>query len=122
MLVALDDDLFEVPSPSLLALAERRATRHRPDHALDALEEIERHCDSVSRSFVELFLGEVWKPFAQADMPAERWPGIEDAVGRLPPVASEALMAIFAAAGRRWRAPSARYARRVSGRGRAARA
>ena len=38
---------------------------------------------------------EIWKPFAQADMPAERWPEIEHAVERLRPVASEALMAIF---------------------------
>jgi hypothetical protein len=38
---------------------------------------------------------EIWKPFAQADMPAERWPEIDHAVERLGPVASEALMAIF---------------------------
>jgi hypothetical protein len=49
----------------------------------------------VSRTFVELFLREVWKPFAQADMPAERWPEIEEAVQRLAPIASEAVMAIF---------------------------
>ena len=49
----------------------------------------------MSRSFVELFLHEIWKPFAQADMPAERWPEIEQAVERLGPVASEAVMAIF---------------------------
>jgi hypothetical protein len=63
--------------------------------ALAVLEDIDRHCDSVSRSFVELFVHEIWKPFAQADMPAERWPEIEHAVQRLGPVASEALMAIF---------------------------
>jgi hypothetical protein len=62
---------------------------------LDALEEIIRHCDSVSRSLVEVFLSEVWKPFQQADMPPERWPEIEQAVERLRPIASEALMAIF---------------------------
>jgi hypothetical protein len=59
------------------------------------LEEIERHTDSVSRSFVELFLTEVWKPFQQADMPPERWPEIEEAVERLRPIASEALLTIF---------------------------
>ena len=96
VLVALSEDLFEVPSPSLLALAEEGVRNGIAlTSALDALAEIERHVDSVSRSFVELFLGEVWKPFAQADMPAEGWPEIEDAVGRLAPVASEALMAIF---------------------------
>jgi hypothetical protein len=49
----------------------------------------------VSQSFVKLFIREVWKPFAQADMPAERWPEIEDAVERLRPAASEALISIF---------------------------
>ena len=42
-----------------------------------------------------MFLAEVWKPFQQADMPPERWPEIEQAVERLRPIASEALMAIF---------------------------
>jgi hypothetical protein len=59
------------------------------------VEEIDRHVQSVSRSFVKLFLREVWKPFAKADMPAERWPAVEEGVERLSPLASEALMAIF---------------------------
>ena len=58
-------------------------------------EEIERHSDAVSRSFVKLFVREVWKPFAQADMPPERWPEIEAAIERLRPLAAEAVMAIF---------------------------
>jgi DNA-binding transcriptional MerR regulator len=96
VLIPLCDDLYEVPSPSLLALAEEVARRGISLRSvLSAFEEIEQHVDSVSRAFVTLFLGEVWKPFAQADMPAQRWPEIEEAVGRLAPIASEALMAIF---------------------------
>ena len=96
VLVPTGPDQYEVPSPSLLALAEE-VTGHGVSlpSALDALEEIVRHCDSVSRSLVEVFLSEVWKPFQQADMPPERWPEIEQAVERLRPIASEALMAIF---------------------------
>jgi DNA-binding transcriptional MerR regulator len=96
VLVPAGQDQYEVPSPSLLAIAEEVVRRGiSPHSALAILGDIERHCDSVSRSFVELFLGEVWKPFAQADMPAERWPAIEEAVQRLAPIASEAVMAIF---------------------------
>jgi DNA-binding transcriptional MerR regulator len=92
----IGDGVYEAPSPSLLALAEEVVARGiAVQSALEILEEIERHCDSVSRSFVELFLQEVWKPFAQADMPAERWPEIQQAVERLRPIASEALIAIF---------------------------
>jgi DNA-binding transcriptional MerR regulator len=96
VLVPAGPSRYEVPSPSLLALAEEVAERGVSLlSALTILEEIERHCDSVSRSFVALFLAEVWKPFAQADMPPERWPEIEHAVERLRPIASAALMAIF---------------------------
>jgi DNA-binding transcriptional MerR regulator len=96
VLVPVGEDTYEVPSPSLLAIAEEVIRRGiSPHSALAVLADIERHSDSVSKSFVELFLGEVWKPFAQADMPAERWPEIEEAVQRLAPIASEAVMAIF---------------------------
>jgi DNA-binding transcriptional MerR regulator len=96
VLVPTDDGRYQVPSPSLLAIAEEIGGRGISlRSALAVLEDIDRHCDSVSRSLVELFVHEVWKPFAQADMPAERWPEMEHAVERLGPVASEALMAIF---------------------------
>ncbi len=96
ILVPVGGEKYEVPSPSLLAVAEEVAQRGIAlRSALQMLEVIEQHCDSVSRSFVELFLQEVWKPFQQADMPPERWPEIEEAVERLEPIASEALMEIF---------------------------
>jgi DNA-binding transcriptional MerR regulator len=96
MLVPTGEDRFQAPSPSLLAIAEEVVGRGISlGSALSVLEDVDRHCESVSRSLVELFVHEIWKPFAQADMPAERWPEIEHAVERLGPVASEALMAIF---------------------------
>jgi DNA-binding transcriptional MerR regulator len=96
VLVPIGDGRYRAPSPSLLAIAQGVVARGiSVRSALAILEDIDRHCDSVSRSFVELFVDEIWKPFAQADMPAERWPEIEHAVERLGPVASEALMAIF---------------------------
>ena len=96
VLVPTADGRFTAPSPPLLAIAEEVVGRGISlRSALSILEDIDRHCESVSRSFVELFLHEIWKPFAQADMPAERWPEIEHAVERLGPVASEAVIAIF---------------------------
>jgi DNA-binding transcriptional MerR regulator len=96
VLVPFGEGRYRAPSPSLLAIAEEVVGRGISlRSALAVLEDIDRHCESVSRSFVELFVAEIWKPFAQADMPAERWPEIEHAVDRLGPVASEALMAIF---------------------------
>ncbi len=96
VLIAAGDGRYEAPSPSLLAVAEEVVHRGISlRSALEILEEIERHCDLVSRSFVLLFLREIWKPFAQADMPPERWPEIEQAVEHLRPMASEALLTIF---------------------------
>lgn len=96
VLIPLGGDKYEAPNPSLLAVGDEAIKSGIPlKAALAVIEEIQRHCDSVSRSFVKLFLREVWRPFAKADMPTERWPEIEDAVERLRPAALEALMTIF---------------------------
>lgn len=96
VLIPLGGDQYEAPNPSLLAVADEAVKSGIPvGAALSVIAEINRHCESVSRSFVKLFLGEVWKPFAKADMPDDRWPEIEDAVERLRPAASEAVIAIF---------------------------
>lgn len=96
VLIPVGGDAYEAPNPSLLAVGDEAVRSRIPLRAaLAAIEEIQRHCDAASRSFVKLFLREVWKPFAKADMPVERWPEIEDAVERLRPAASEALLSIF---------------------------
>jgi DNA-binding transcriptional MerR regulator len=96
VLIPLGGDQYEAPNPSLLAVADEAVKSRIPlAAALTVIAEIDRHCESVSRSFVKLFITEVWKPFARADMPVDRWPEIEDAVERLRPAASEALITIF---------------------------
>ena len=96
VLIPLGGDQYEAPNPSLLAVADEAVKSGIPlSGALTLIAEIGRHCESVSRGFVKLFITEVWKPFAKADMPDDRWPEIEDAVERLRPAASEALLAIF---------------------------
>ncbi|MFL5822503.1 MAG: MerR family transcriptional regulator [Solirubrobacteraceae bacterium] len=96
ILIPLGGDKYEAPNPSLLAVADEAVRSGIPLRAaLEVLREIQRHSDSVSRAFVKLFITEVWKPFARADMPSERWPEIEDAIDRLRPAAAGALMTIF---------------------------
>ena len=96
VLIPVGGDKYEALNPSLLAVADEAVKSGIPlGAALTVIAEINRHCESVSRSFVKLFIREVWKPFVQADMPAERWPEIEDAVERLRPAATEALASIF---------------------------
>jgi DNA-binding transcriptional MerR regulator len=96
ILVRAGEDRYEVPSPSLLAVAERVGQRGVSlDAALAVFEAIEAPCDSVSASFVKLFMDDVWEPFQRAGMPLERWSEIEQSIEQLRPLATEALVAIF---------------------------
>ncbi|MGZ4174226.1 MAG: MerR family transcriptional regulator [Solirubrobacteraceae bacterium] len=94
--VPVGEDQFEVPSPALLSVAEEVVKRGiSVQGALAILELIEKHCDSVSRSFVKLFVREVWKPFQQAGMPTDMWPEIQESLEQQRPQASDALLGIF---------------------------
>ena len=96
ILVRAGEDSYEVPSPSLLAVAEQVVARGvSPDGALAVFEEIEQHCDAVSGSFVKLFMREVWQPFHEAGMPVERWLETEESIELLRLLATNALLAIF---------------------------
>jgi DNA-binding transcriptional MerR regulator len=98
VLLAVGEDRFQAPSPSLLAVAEQVVARGVSlDGALGVFEELARHCDAVSGAFVSLFMREIWQPFQRAGMPLERWPEIDESISRLRPLATDALLAIFGA-------------------------
>lgn len=96
VLVPAGEDRYRVPSPSLLAVAERVVARGISlDGALAVFEQVQEHCDAISAAFVALFMGELWEPFQAAGMPPERWTEIDEAIDLLRPLATEALTAIF---------------------------
>jgi DNA-binding transcriptional MerR regulator len=96
VLLNLGDGTFEVPSPALLRAAEDVVRRGIPlDAALSAIEKVKRNTESTARTFVRLFLDELWKPFEQAGRPDEQLDDIADSIEQLPPIASEALLALF---------------------------
>ncbi len=96
LLVPAEKGIYEVPSPSLLAVAEEAVGGGVDlEAALDVFDELQRQCDAAARAFVELFVTQVWQPFQEADMPAERWPELDEATQRLLPLTSNALVAIF---------------------------
>lgn len=95
-LVPLGDGRFEAPSPSLIDAAEEVVSRGvRLRTALAVLEQMERSSKDVARSFVRLFLEEVWKPFAEDGYAEDRWDEVIESVERLRPIASRALLATF---------------------------
>jgi DNA-binding transcriptional MerR regulator len=96
ILFPVGGDKYEAPNSSLLAVADEAVRSGIPLRAaLQAISDVQRHCDAASSAFVKLFVREVWRPFARAHMPAERWPEIEDAIERLRPAATQALTSIF---------------------------
>jgi DNA-binding transcriptional MerR regulator len=96
LLVPVEGDRYELRSPALLDIASEVVDRGIPlEAALDAFDELERHCDGLARAFIDLFIAQVWRPFQQADMPAERWPELDSAITRLLPLAEAAMTTIF---------------------------
>ena len=88
--------MFEVPSPSLLAAAEEVVARGISlPHALDLLAELQRHSRSISEKLVKSFVDDVWRPFSEAGRPDEQWEEIAEAMSRLRPIATEALLVVF---------------------------
>lgn len=96
LLIPLGKDLFEVPSPALLRVAEDLVSHGISVRAALALvEDLQRHSRSVSARFVKLFIDEVWKPFVDAGMPEEEWESIAEAMEAARPLAAEAVLAVF---------------------------
>jgi DNA-binding transcriptional MerR regulator len=96
LLVALGDGRYEAPTPSLLDAAEEVVARGVPlRHALSVLAKVSEQCRTIAREFVKLFLEDVWKPFADAGYPQERWSEVTEAIERLRPTSSRTLLAAY---------------------------
>src|SRR5262245_26209660 len=96
ILRALPDDRIEVISPRLhraaVALAELGVG---PAGGLATAEKLRRHADGAARAFVDLFVKEIWEPFDRAGRPEGDWPKVREALDRMRPLASDALLAVF---------------------------
>src|SRR3954447_6579520 len=92
----MGDGRYEILSPRLQqAGLELAALGVPPAVALDVVSQVGTSARRVSRVFIDLFLERVWKPFNDAGRPEEDWPKVRDALERLRPLASEALLVIF---------------------------
>lgn len=95
-LVDLGEGRYEVTSPTLLHAGEElRALGISADTAISVMEQIERGSRSIARGFTKLFLEEIWRPFAEAGQPEEDWPRVREALDRLRPLATDAVLAVF---------------------------
>jgi len=96
LLVPLGEESYEAPSPALLRAAEEVLSMGiSMPAALAAIEKLTRNSQAAARTFVNLFVEELWKPFDDAGRPDEGWAEITGAIERLRPLAVEALNATF---------------------------
>ena len=96
LLRALGDGGYEIPSPTLYRAGEAVLSFGvPPEMVLSVAEQIKRRSDAIATGFVELFLAGVWKPFVQAGRPDDQWPRVREALERLRPLASDAVLASF---------------------------
>lgn len=92
----LPDGKVEVISPRLqragAALIELGVS---PQAAVETAEQLRQSSEGVARVFVELFVREIWEPFDKAGRPEKDWPKVREALDRMRPLASDALLAMF---------------------------
>jgi DNA-binding transcriptional MerR regulator len=98
LLRPLGDGRFEVPSPTLLRAGEELVSLGVDiDHVLAVADQVLRHSRSVAQSFVRVFVDDVIGPLPPpgAEDSSAEWARLRDAIDRLRPLASDALLAAF---------------------------
>lgn len=96
ILRSLGDGNFEELSPRLgRASAELAALGIPAEAALEIAATMRRHSESVAKAFAGLFIDQIWKPFEDQGSPEQDLPAVRDALERLRPLASDALLAMF---------------------------
>jgi DNA-binding transcriptional MerR regulator len=92
----LGDGRYEQRSPRLARAGGELARLGVPlEGTVAVAERMRRHAEGAARTFVELFLETVWRPFEEQGRPEDRWPEVLDALERLRPLAAESMMAMF---------------------------
>jgi len=96
LLRPLGEGRYEVPSPTLYrAGQELLSLGVEPRVVLAIAEGVVRRAQGISKDFIALFLEAIWKPFVEAGRPEDEWPRVREALERLRPLASEAVVASF---------------------------
>ncbi len=96
MLRELEDGKVEVLSPRLeRAGHELIALGVSAEAGMATAAKLREHAEGVARAYLDLFIKEIWEPFDRAGQPEEDWPKVREALDRMRPLASDALLAMF---------------------------
>lgn len=95
IIAPLQDGRIRIDSPTLLRAGEQVVALGVPlSNALEVLSEVKTHAEGVARTFVALFLDNVWEPNVEED-PSAGLPRVREALERLRPLASSVLTVTF---------------------------
>ena len=93
-----EDGRYMAPSPSLMrAGADLVALGVPIESVINVLDDLLQHSSRISNSFVNLFIENVWLPFQERGQPESEWPEVREAVEKLRPLATDALLVVFRA-------------------------
>jgi DNA-binding transcriptional MerR regulator len=66
-----------------------------PEAVLDTADKLRRQAEGTAHVFIDLFVKEIWEPFDKAGRPEEDWAKVREALDRMRPLASDAVLAMF---------------------------
>jgi len=96
LVVRQPDGRLRIESPSLLRAGLQVVALGIPAEIVVAAQRrVTEHAQAAARIYVEMFRDTVWRAFADDGQPAEEWPRVQQAVERVQPVASQAMLAAF---------------------------
>ncbi len=96
LIKALGEERWEIRNPTLVSAGEQLVALGVPlSHALAVAEKIEQHTEAIAKAYVRLFQSDVIGGSNIAERSPEEWARIQDSLGRLRPLAVEAIRASF---------------------------
>lgn len=96
VVAVLPDGGIRIDSPTLFRAGLQVVALGIPAEAVVAAQQrVNEHARAAARIYVELFRDHVWREFADAGRPAQDWARVQQAVERVQPVASQAMLAAF---------------------------
>jgi len=97
-LLVPDEDGFRAPIPGAVrAGAELAAVGVPVSAALDEFEDLRGDAERIAARVVALYFDHVWTPFVDEGMPPERLPEMTEALQRMRPLATMAVVSVLAA-------------------------
>jgi DNA-binding transcriptional MerR regulator len=96
LIKGLGEERWEIRNPTLVSAGEQLVALGVPlSHALAVAEKIDQHTGAIAKAYVRLFQADVIGGSKISERSAEEWARIQDSLGRLRPLAVEAIRASF---------------------------